>query len=305
MKKKHPAQKKAKRAISDIGLRRMASWGKGLGERPVAGTAFANARATGKRHHDWLCHPDGVCEPMQEQLTKFSEDPNWRIFRIMAEFIEGFEFLDKLSGEVSVFGSARTEPSDPYYKQAKKLGSLLAKSGYTVITGGGPGIMEAANEGAFEAGGESIGIDIELPTEQRRNQYVTKSIGFHYFFTRKVMLSAAAQAYVFFPGGFGTLDEMTEMATLVQTGKIPKNVPMILVGKKFWKPFLQWLEQTCLKEYKTIVGDDLRLLQLVDTPEEAMQIIKKTHERPFGSKESTDDSHWNIRMTKKKKRISQ
>jgi uncharacterized protein (TIGR00730 family) len=261
-----------KRKLTDEGLRRVASWGKGLGTKSES------------RHHRWLCEPGEDCnKPMPSELDTFSEDPNWRIFRIMAEFIEGFEFLDKFTGEVSIFGSARTKPSDPYYKQAKELGRLLGEGGYCVITGGGPGIMEAANWGAFEAGGESVGLDIQLPTEQRRNQYVTQSIGFHYFFTRKVMLSAAAQAYVFFPGGFGTLDEMTEMATLVQTGKIPRDVPIILVGKKFWEPFLEWLERVDYMQEKYITEEDYDLLHLVDSPEEAMEIIRKTHERPYGS----------------------
>jgi uncharacterized protein (TIGR00730 family) len=278
--KKITAKPAETRTLSDIGLRRLA-WGKKLNQKSVEG----------KRHYNWLCEPGKVCEvPMHSELQSFAEDPNWRIFRIMAEFIEGFEFLDGLRGEVSIFGSARALPSDPYYQEAKKLGSLLAENGYTVITGGGPGIMEAANWGAFEAGGESIGLDIELPTEQRRNQYVTRSIGFHYFFTRKVMLSAAAQAYVFFPGGFGTLDEMTEMATLVQTGKIPKDVPMILVGKKFWEPFLEWLEKVDYQEEHYIFEEDMDLLHLVDTPEEAMKIIRQTHERPYGSKKKQDES---------------
>ncbi|MEN9557705.1 MAG: hypothetical protein RL141_74 [Candidatus Parcubacteria bacterium] len=201
----------------------------------------------------------------------------------MAEFIEGFQFLDNLRGEVSIFGSRLAGEKSPAYKEARKLGNMLAKQGYTVITGGGPGIMEAGNRGAFEAGGDSIGLDIELPTEQRRNQYVTRSVGFHYFFTRKVMLSAAAQAYVFFPGGFGTLDEMTEMVTLIQTGKIPSNVPVILVGKKFWAPFLAWVKDILCTKEGYISRMDFSLLQLVDTPEAAFDIIKETHERPYGS----------------------
>lgn len=241
-----------------------------------------------KRHHQWICNPGEVCEaqPDPSTLRSFTEDPNWRIFRIMSEFIEGFQFLDDLRGEVSVFGSARCGEKTPAYKSAQKLGRLLAKKGYTVITGGGPGIMEAANRGAYEAGGESIGLDIQLPTEQRRNPYVTRSVGFHYFFTRKVMLSAAAQAYVFYPGGFGTLDEMTEMITLIQTEKIPANVPVILVGKKFWTPFLTWVKKMLLQaDY--IEKKDLTIMYLVDTPEEALKIIQQTRERPYGSLERT------------------
>jgi uncharacterized protein (TIGR00730 family) len=234
------------------------------------------------RFKQWLSDPKHPCEPMHEELELFTENPNWRIFRIMAEFIEGFEFLDKLHGEVTIFGSARTKRTDPYYKKARELGKLLGKGGYTVITGGGPGIMEAANRGAYEADAESVGLDIELPKEQRRNEYVTRAIGFHYFFTRKVMLSASAQAYVYFPGGFGTLDELSEMITLTQTKKIPPNVPSILIGKEYWAPFIDWVRNTVLA-HGCISKNDINLFHIVDTPEEAMKIIKKTTERPYGS----------------------
>ena len=199
----------------------------------------------------------------------------------MAEFIEGYEFLSKLKNEVTIFGSARCLPHTPEYKTAKELGFLLAKHGYTVITGGGPGIMEAANWGAAEAGGMSVGLNIELATEQRINKYVTKGFGFHYFFTRKVMLSAAAQAYVFFPGGFGTLDEMSEMLTLIQTQKIPRQVPVVLVGKAFWKPFLAWTKEVLLQEHGYIDKDDFSIIQVVETAKEAFDIVKKTMEREF------------------------
>lgn len=235
-----------------------------------------------ERYRQWLSDPKRPCEPMHEELESFTENPNWRIFRIMAEFIEGFEFLDKFHGEVTIFGSSRTKEKDPYYRKARKLGGLLGESGYTVITGGGPGIMEAANRGAYEVGAESVGLDIELPTEQRRNEYVTSAIGFHYFFTRKVMLSASAQAYVYFPGGFGTLDELSEMITLTQTKKIPANVPSILVGREYWAPLMDWIRNTVLK-HGNIAKKDLDLFHVVDTPEEAMKIIKKTTERPYGS----------------------
>jgi len=238
--------------------------------------------ASQERYKQWLSDPKQPCDPMHEQLESFTENPNWRIFRIMAEFIEGFEFLDKFHGEVTIFGSARTKKTDVYYRKARKLGELLGEAGYTVITGGGPGIMEAANRGAFEVGAESVGLDIELPREQRRNEYVTRAIGFHYFFTRKVMLSASAQAYVYFPGGFGTLDELSEMITLTQTGKIPQNVPSILIGKSYWKPLIDWIRNTMLK-HGNISKKDIDLFHVVDTPEEAMNIIKKTTERPYGS----------------------
>jgi len=263
---------KKSRPISDIGARRIADVAK-----------KKQLSAARERYTQWMCDPNNVCHTMEENLQKFTEEPNWRIFRIMAEFIEGFEFLDKFHGEVSIFGSTRVPVEDKNYREAKKLGKILAESGYTVITGGGPGIMEAANWGAYDAGGESVGLDIELPHEQRRNQYVTRSLGFHYFFTRKVMMSAAAQAYVFFPGGFGTLDELLEMTTLRQTDKIPKNVPIILVNKSYWEPFVQWVRESLYKENKYINKEDIDILQIVDSAEDALKIIKTTSERPYGS----------------------
>ena len=233
-----------------------------------------------KRYVHWLCAPGQACIPMEETL--FTESPQWRIFRIMAEFVEGFELLSTLKREVSIFGSARAMPTSPYYTFARELGYALGKKGYTLVSGGGPGIMEAADRGAYEAGAESVGLNIQLPIQQRTNQYVKKGMGFHYFFTRKVMLSASAQAYVFFPGGFGTLDEMTEMVTLVQTGKIPKNVPVILFGKKFWQPFLEWVNRVVGEEYRYVEKEEIAILKLVDTVEEAVKIIDKTQERPFG-----------------------
>ncbi len=210
----------------------------------------------------------------------FKEDANWRVFRIMAEFVDGFEFLYPLRKEVTFFGSARFPEKDRWYLEAQKLGKLLAKNGFTVITGGGPGIMEAGNRGAYEGGGESIGLDIELPHEQRRNSYVKKGIGFHYFFTRKVMLSASAQAYVFFPGGFGTMDEFFEMITLIQTGKM-EPVPMICIGKDFWGTFDGWVKKTLVEEYKTINPEDVGLYTIVDTAEEAFTILKDSKERKY------------------------
>ncbi|MEX1997068.1 MAG: TIGR00730 family Rossman fold protein [Candidatus Andersenbacteria bacterium] len=210
----------------------------------------------------------------------FAEDANWRVFRIMAEFIEGFEFLSALRREVTFFGSARLEEDSHWYQQAQALGRLLGENGFTVITGGGPGIMEAGNRGAYEGGGESIGLDIELPMEQRRNAYVKKGVGFHYFFTRKVMLSASAQAYVFFPGGFGTMDEFFEMVTLVQTGKM-ESVPVVCVGHDFWAPLDQWIKQILLEKYQTISLPDADLYSIVDTAEAAYELIKDSKERKY------------------------
>lgn len=206
-------------------------------------------------------------------------DITWRIFRIMAEFVEGFQFLSGHSREITILGSARLEPGSKWYKEAEALGRLLAKGKFTVITGGGPGIMEAANKGAFEAGGESIGINIQLPMEQRTNPYVRKGRGFHYFFTRKVMLSASAQAYVFFPGGFGTLDEFFDMITLIQTGKA-QHIPMVCVGREFWAPLLAWFKQTMLP-LGTVSQTDIDLFQIVDSAKEAYAIVKHSSERTF------------------------
>jgi uncharacterized protein (TIGR00730 family) len=210
----------------------------------------------------------------------FAEDANWRIFRIMAEFIEGFEFLAPLRKEITFFGSARLDENSPCYKQARELGYLLGEAGFTVITGGGPGVMEAGNRGAHESGGMSVGLDIELPSEQRRNEYVDKGIGFHYFFTRKVMLSASAQAYVFFPGGFGTLDEFFEMITLLQTKKM-EDVPAICVGSDFWTPLDNWIKTHLAEKYKTISPEDSQIYTIVDTAKEAFEILKDTKERKY------------------------
>ena len=204
----------------------------------------------------------------------------WRIFRIMAEFVEGFQFLSEFSREVTIFGSARFKPSSPWYKEARKLGNLLADCGFTVITGGGPGIMEAANRGATERGGQSVGLNIQLPMEQRINPYVKRGRGFHYFFTRKVMLAASAQAYVYFPGGFGTLDEMFEMVTLIQTGKMQK-IPVVLVGRSFWDPMMDWVKKTLLENEKTISAKDLEIIRVVDSAEEAFKLIENSLDRSF------------------------
>lgn len=198
----------------------------------------------------------------------------------MAEFVEGFEFLYPLRREITIFGSAKLPQESPWYEEARQLGKMLGEAGYTVITGGGPGIMEAGNRGATEGGGESVGLDIELPAEQRRNAYVKKGIGFHYFFTRKVMLSASAQAYVFFPGGFGTLDEFFEMVTLVQTKKM-ESVPIICVGVDYWTPLDKWIKGKLLGEYETLNQADAEIYAIVDTAKEAFEIIGQSKERKY------------------------
>lgn len=216
----------------------------------------------------------------EREPFNFKEDATWRMFRIMAEFIDGFQFLADLKKEVSFFGSARLPEEDENYENAYNLSKMLAKDGYTIITGGGPGIMEAANRGAFDAGGVSIGLNIELPMEQRVNPYVKKGLGFHYFFTRKMMLSASAQAYVFFPGGFGTLDEFFELITLIQTHKMEK-IPIILVGKDFWTPLIDFIENVLVKKYKTVSNKDTQIYHLAETLEDAKKIILQTSERRY------------------------
>ncbi len=237
-------------------------------------TAYSTA---GKRLTRWLSASDSKF--LNGAGDDFTQNINWRIFRIMAEFVEGFEFLAHLTREVTVFGSARCSSGNRYYQTARELGGLCAKGKYTIITGGGPGIMEAANRGAFEGGGESVGLDISLPMEQRRNQYVKRSMGFRYFFTRKVMLSAASQAYVFFPGGFGTIDELFEIIVLIQTGKMSDEVPVILMGSAFWEPMLAWIRKALFEEHRFIEKDDVKIFHVVDSAKEAFAIIQTTHER--------------------------
>ena len=205
----------------------------------------------------------------------YANNPSWRIFRIMAEFIDGFDFLSNYERTVTFFGSARLAADHPASQKARQLARLLAETGCTVITGGGPGIMEAANRGAHEAGGESVGLNIELELEQRINPYITKGMGFHYFFTRKVMLAFSAEAYVFFPGGLGTLDEFSELVTLLQTHKIEEQLPVILIGSDFWQPLLDWIDTTMYKEYKAIDARDKKLWTLTDSVEEAFTIIRQ------------------------------
>jgi uncharacterized protein (TIGR00730 family) len=209
-----------------------------------------------------------------ERNGDFEHSPSWRIFRIMSEFVDGFTFLARIERSVTIFGSARLPVGHPTYQLAHELGKRLAEEGYAVVTGGGPGIMQAGNQGAFEAGGTSVGLNIELPMEQRINPYVTRSMSFHYFFSRKVMLDFSAQAYVFFPGGFGTLDEFFELITLVQTGKVERNVPIILVGRQFWEPLYRWMEEQMLHRLRTIAAADLTIWRLTDDIEEVVRLVE-------------------------------
>ena len=201
-------------------------------------------------------------------------DP-WRVMRITAEFVEGFGLLAELGPAVSVFGSARVQPGSADYERAEQIGAELARAGYAVITGGGPGVMEAANKGAMSANGVSVGLGIELPLEMGLNDYVDIGIEFRYFFVRKTIFVKYSQAFVFLPGGFGTLDELFEALTLVQTGKITK-FPIVLVGSKYWAGLLSWITDSLLAEEK-ISAADPELLHVADDPVEVAQFIRDAH----------------------------
>ncbi len=201
---------------------------------------------------------------------------SWRILRIMSEFVDSFDYMARMPEMlVSVFGSARTKEDNPLYDEARNTGKLLVDAGYGVITGGGPGIMEAASRGAFEAGGTSIGLNIELPMEQHPNTYQTDSLSFRYFFVRKVCFLKYSTALIVYPGGFGTLDELSEVLTMVQTHKI-NMVPIIFVGKKFWQGFIDWTQNTLLEE-GMISPDDMNLFKVVDSGKEAVDWLVECH----------------------------
>lgn len=220
----------------------------------------------------YICIPEADLPPVSEDFLKnFSE----RMTRITKELIAGFQFVNDLKKAVTIFGSTRAKPGSRHYEEARKLAYKLAKEGYTVVTGGGPGIMEAANRGAFEAGGESLGINIKLPQAQWINKYVTRSLAMRYFFTRKVMFSFAASMYVFFPGGYGTLDEFFEMVTLVQTKKLVRKVFIVAVGKEYWGTLFTWIREKPYKIYKALKEDEMGIVRIVDSAEEAFEEIKK------------------------------
>ncbi|MCE5282223.1 MAG: TIGR00730 family Rossman fold protein [Deltaproteobacteria bacterium] len=212
-------------------------------------------------------------EKKQFVVDALSIEESWRIFRIMAEFVEAIETLSGVKHAVSIFGSARTKPDDPYYQKAEHLARLLAEKGFSIITGGGPGIMEAANKGAAQAGGQSVGMNIQLPYEQKPNPYANISIDYKYFFIRKVMFVKYAMAYVILPGGFGTMDELFEALTLIQTKRI-KPFPVVLMGSEYWKGLLDWLRKTMLRDEK-ISLEDLDFFQIIDEPAEVVKHIQK------------------------------
>jgi uncharacterized protein (TIGR00730 family) len=226
----------------------------------------------------WQLTDDEVLLRSPEPEDEYKTSDSWRVFRIMGEFVDGFDNLATVTRGVSVFGSARTPEGDEYYEAARETARLLGEAGFEIITGGGPGVMEAANRGAFEAGAVSIGCNIELPFEQIPNPYLTKSLSFKYFFVRKTMFIKYSNAYLIFPGGFGTMDELFEALTLIQTKKI-RNFPVVLFGAQYWRGLLAWLTTTMLNE-KNISPEDLGLIHLTDSPSDAVEFIKRTWGAP-------------------------
>ncbi len=205
-------------------------------------------------------------------------DHSWRIFRIMAEFVEGFEVMSEVGPAVSIFGSARTRPDDPFYKAAEETARLLVKSKLAVITGGGPGIMEAGNKGAFESAGTSVGLNITLPQEQEGNRYQTVKLDFHYFYARKVMFTKYSSAFICFPGGYGTMDELFEVLTLIQTLKV-EAFPVILYGTKYWQGLVTWLRDSMRPSYMD--AEDIDIFRLVDTPADAVRVVREGLKKPW------------------------
>jgi uncharacterized protein (TIGR00730 family) len=227
---------------------------------------------TGKRATPGSTQDEQLLE--SPRADEFTHTDPWRVFRIMGEFVEGFDELATLNRGISIFGSARSKPDDPNYTAAQETAALLVAQGFAVITGGGPGIMEAANKGAFEAGGLSVGCNIELPFEQRPNAYQTKSLTFKYFFVRKMMFVKYSLGFIIFPGGFGTFDELFEALTLIQTKKI-RNFPVILFGSQYWNGLLKWMHDVVMVEGK-ISDVDFRMFHVADSPTEVVEIVTRS-----------------------------
>jgi len=213
---------------------------------------------------------------IREIREDFTQEDTWRIFRIMSEFVDGFEILSKVGSAVSIFGSSRTRPGSRHYKLGEEVAYLLANEGYAIITGSGPGLMEAANKGARRAKGISIGLNIQIPNEQKSNKYVDELLDFRYFFVRKVMFVKYAKAFVILPGGYGTFDEFTEAINLVQTERIQK-FPVVLFDSKYWKGMINWFKTTMLK-HGYISKEDLDIFRVVDKPKDVVSAIKNFYE---------------------------
>ena len=220
--------------------------------------------------------------PLEPESQDFRASMHWRVFRIMAELLEGWQFLADFPNNVAVFGSATLPENNTWYNEARTLGQLLADAGFTVITGGGPGILQATNQGAHEATapnkGDSVGFNIKLSHFIRTNPYVDKHVAFHYFFVRDLMISYSARAYIYFPGGLGTLHHLTSILTLLQTKKIV-SVPIILIGTEFWQPLLTWINDNVYEQFKTIDKEDTELYHLVDSAQTALELVKQAPER--------------------------
>jgi uncharacterized protein (TIGR00730 family) len=219
---------------------------------------------------DQRTEDERLFQPVRER-SEFTHSDPWRVFRILGEFVEGFDEMSDIDSAVAIFGSARTALSNPWYEVATRTACLLGKKRFAIITGGGPGIMEAANKGAREAGTVSIGLNIELPHEQASNPWLDRSIDFRYFFVRKTMFVKYAHAFVVFPGGYGSMDELFEALTLIQTGKI-KHFPVVLMGRSYWHGLLEWMDQVVARE-GNIARADLSLLHVTDDPEDAVDVI--------------------------------
>jgi uncharacterized protein (TIGR00730 family) len=227
-----------------------------------------------------------------KQWTKIKGENAWTMFKVMAEFVDGFEIMNNVGPCISIFGSARTKPDHPYYLKAVEIAKRLTEEGYGVITGGGPGIMEAGNKGAKTAGGISVGLNISLPFEQHHNPYIDpdKSLDHRYFFVRKVMFVKYAQAFVVLPGGFGTMDELFEVLTLIQTGKITK-VPVILVGSEYWSGLKAWIHDVMMEQAKNCNPEDLNLLPIVDNVDDIVKIIDAFYSKENPSKHRLEPNY--------------
>lgn len=242
--------------------------------KPPEPKTVADAKKRERIPAYWQLTDDEVLLRSPEPEDEYKTSDSWRVFRIMGEFVDGFDNLATITRGVSIFGSARTRDGDVMYNAARETARLLAEKGFEIITGGGPGIMEAGNRGAFESGKVSVGCNIELPFEQMPNPYQTKSLSFKYFFVRKTMFIKYSNAYIIFPGGFGTMDELFEALTLIQTKKI-RNFPVVLFGSQYWQGMLQWITTTMLNE-RYINEEDLSLIHLTDSPQDAVDFIVRT-----------------------------
>lgn len=264
------------------------------GQTALSDPSLNRAARQGKRTEDEQLLESPQSQP--SETPRFTHSDPWRVFRIMGEFVEGFDSLAELGPAVTIFGSARVKADEPIYAAAVETARLLGEAGLTIITGGGPGIMEAGNRGAQEAGAPSVGINIELPFEQGVNAYVETAVEFRYFFVRKTMFVKYAQAFVIFPGGFGTMDELFESLTLIQTGKV-ENFPVILFGSAYWQGLLDWMRATMLPEGR-IAAADLDLLIVTDSPAEVRDVILRSMqgsqqrvEQEEGSREATRQAY--------------